>query len=79
MRIARLHSWGSAWFVWNLLLARVPHAASLATAGRRRGRPGRPRLLSLPGLAWLAFLPNAPYLVTDFMHIFPRPDLPWPY
>lgn len=78
-RIARLHSWGYAWFVWNLALAWVPYAASLATAILRRRWPGRPWLLIAPGLAWLAFLPNAPYLVTDFMHIRPRPELPWLY
>lgn len=79
LRIARLGSLGYVGFVWNLFLAWVPYVASLAAALLWRGWPGRPWLLVLPGLAWLAFLPNAPYLVTDFIHIRQRQGLPWLY
>lgn len=74
-RVWRLHSWDYRWFAWNLILAWVPYAASLWAARLRR--PGSPWLLIAPGLLWLAFLPNAPYLVTDFMHIRPRVGMPW--
>jgi uncharacterized membrane protein len=53
------------WFlIWNLVLAWVPvfFAAGFATVRRRVW------LLPL-GLGWLAFLPNAPYLVTDLVHL----------
>lgn len=52
--------------VWNLFLAWLPFAFALAAydLDRRRGR--LPGLLAL-GALWLAFLPNAPYLVTDYM------------
>jgi uncharacterized membrane protein len=77
LRVWRLHSWGYAWLTWNLILAWVPYLASL-WADRLRLRHGRqPWLLMLPGLLWLLFLPNAPYIVTDFMHLRTRPDLPW--
>lgn len=79
LRMMRLHNWDYRGFVWNLILAWVPYAASLWVARTRLGRPGRPWLLLLPGLIWLAFLPNAPYLVTDFIHIRPRPEMPWLY
>lgn len=56
---------------WNLLLAWVPWLLSLpvAVVGRR--------WLAL-GLVpvWLVFFPNAPYLVTDFIHLRPRPPAP---
>lgn len=50
--------------VWNLVLAWIPvfFAAGFAVV-RRRGW-----LIPL-GLGWLAFLPNAPYLVTDLVHL----------
>ena len=52
--------------VWNLFLAWLPFAFALVAydADRRGGR--LPAVLVAAAL-WLAFLPNAPYLVTDFM------------
>ena len=50
--------------VWNLILAWIPvfFAVWFATVGRR--------IWLVPlGLGWLAFLPNAPYLVTDLIHL----------
>jgi uncharacterized membrane protein len=52
--------------VWNLVLAWVPFALALLVYDRAR-RGLRNVALPLLGAAWLAFLPNAPYLVTDFM------------
>ncbi|MEO3758979.1 DUF1361 domain-containing protein [Mycobacterium sp. B14F4] len=50
--------------VWNLFLAWTPMFVAAAFAAVRR------RLWLLPlGLGWLAFLPNAPYLVTDLVHL----------
>jgi uncharacterized membrane protein len=52
--------------VWNLFLAWVPFVLALVAYDRdRRGAGGLGVLLAAVG--WLAFLPNAPYLVTDFM------------
>jgi uncharacterized membrane protein len=51
--------------LWNLVLAWVPFVIALAVYDRhRRGVP--PRRLALPALVWLLFLPNAPYLVTEY-------------
>ena len=51
-------------FVWNLALAVIPVAFASGFAVVRR----RAWLIPL-GLGWLAFLPNAPYLVTDVVHL----------
>jgi uncharacterized membrane protein len=53
---------------WNLALAWVPFVAALALDDVR----STPLSLQLPLLAlWLVFFPNAPYLVTDLIHIDP--------
>ena len=61
---------------WNLFLAWVPYGFSfLAVALHRISR--RTWLLQLPlGALWLLFFPNAPYLVTDFLHLGPQELIP---
>jgi uncharacterized membrane protein len=54
--------------VWNLILAWVPLVLALVVYDgyRRRGS----LLRVAPALVlWLLFLPNAPYIVTDFVHL----------
>jgi uncharacterized membrane protein len=60
---------------WNLFLAWIPVvAAATAYDAQRRGA----RFVHLlPVVAvWLLFLPNAPYLLTDFVHLGSRTDAP---
>ena len=54
--------------VWNLFLAWVPYVIAVAIRWRHAREA---RTLSLVPLfvLWLGFLPNAPYLVTDFVHL----------
>jgi len=56
--------------VWNLFLAWIPlvlAALIYRIATRRRDLT---RLIVVPGaLVWLLFFPNAPYIVTDFVHL----------
>ncbi len=56
---------------WNLFLAWIPYTLSLLL-------PKLPsRWLAVPLLAvWLVFLPNAPYIVTDLMHVHYRTGIP---
>jgi len=56
---------------FNLLLAWIPMLfAMLAANEERLGR----KLLYL--VVWLIFFPNAPYLITDLIHLKPRNDFP---
>ena len=67
----REHAFGEArygYLLWNLTLAWIPLLlAVLLVAAYSRRRPVA-ELLAL-GLAWLVFLPNAPYVLTDFIHL----------
>ena len=57
-----------AGLVWNLVLAWVPLVlASLLVFSYSRGRSKFE--LAAVGAAWLLFLPNAPYVLTDFVHL----------
>jgi uncharacterized membrane protein len=62
------HSSDLDFLLWNLALAWIPFVAALALDDVR----STPLSLQLPLLAiWFAFFPNAPYLVTDLIHIDP--------
>jgi uncharacterized membrane protein len=58
-----------AFMVWNLFLAWVPYLFALWADSIHVRHPGRWRRLLLPGALWLAFLPNALYMVTDLAHL----------
>lgn len=61
-----------SYLVWNLFLAWVPlGCAMLARRWERSG--GR---AAGAGCAWLLFFPNAPYLVTDLVHLRPHSPVP---
>lgn len=51
--------------LWNLFLAWLPLILALATTSLRRV----PLLGAAAGVGWLLFLPNAPYLLTDLLHL----------
>ncbi len=71
-----IHTGGDTFgfLAWNLTLAWVPWVlARVSTMAAERGWIA---LAWLVGIAWLAFLPNAPYLVTDFVHLHARPGAP---
>lgn len=55
--------------VKNLLLAWIPLLVALWAHHLHRGGRGRTALLILPGMLWLLFFPNAPYIVSDLVHL----------
>lgn len=53
---------------WNVFLAVLPLLFALGILHREAA--GRPLPLTLLlGLVWLVFYPNAPYIITDFIHL----------
>lgn len=66
------------YLIWNLFLAWIPFVlAILFYDGHRRGMGAAG--LTLLGCLWLLFFPNAPYIVTDFVHLSRDPDPSAPF
>ena len=65
--------------VWNLFLAWIPYFFSVFAAATYRLNPKSWWMLLLPGTLWLVFFPNAPYILTDLLHVGYRPPVPFWY
>ncbi|HYO79046.1 MAG TPA: DUF1361 domain-containing protein [Thermoanaerobaculia bacterium] len=75
LRLERSNSASYAFLIWNLFLAAIPFGAALVVDALDRLR----RFIALQWfglIVWLLFLPNAPYIVTDFIHLRQRPHIP---
>jgi uncharacterized membrane protein len=62
------------WLLWNLFLATVPLLWSSAFKSFMAHK--RSVLAGVSFCLWLLFLPNAPYILTDLIHLSPRPGIP---
>jgi uncharacterized membrane protein len=75
MIVLRLILTGSlryGFLLWNLFLAWIPYLLGLLILRITIRGTSRPRLRPgavLLGLLWLLFYPNAPYILTDFIHV----------
>ncbi|MBN2613772.1 MAG: DUF1361 domain-containing protein [Bacteroidales bacterium] len=61
--------------LWNLFLAMVPMFISYYLESKPVIQNYRIKFYALL-LIWLLFLPNAPYIITDFFHLYERPGIP---
>ena len=61
---------------WNLVLAWVPLVLAIAAFARARRR-GNDVVVAALLVLWLLFFPNAPYLLTDFIHLGEGPAPLW--
>jgi uncharacterized membrane protein len=66
-------------FFWNLFLAWVPVGAALVFYGLAARQSRSRTLLLVAGVVWFLFFPNAPYIVTDIVHLRQRPPVPYWY
>jgi uncharacterized membrane protein len=74
-RFARTGSLALGFMAWNLFLAAIPAVAAWFFA-RAMGKNST--LVERVGcfVVWLVFLPNAPYIITDFVHLTAQPGIP---
>ena len=63
-------------YPWNLFLAWLPFLLARRIYGLRADRSPRFGLLAVCALAWFFFFPNAPYIVTDLVHLKTRAPVP---
>ena len=78
VRFAESGSTNFVGLIWNLFLAWIPFGIAVAVYDRwRRRGPGA--LLLVLGALWLLFFPNAPYIVTDYVHLERTADAPYWY
>lgn len=69
--VANTRSITYLFLIWNLFLAWIPYWISMALEYLPKKWMDVPMLL-----AWLVFLPNAPYIVTDLLHVGYHPPVP---
>jgi uncharacterized membrane protein len=65
--ISKTHAYG--FLIWNLFLAWIPFGCAIWVTMLDRVWPATRWLLVIPTFMWLLFFPNAPYIVTDFIHL----------
>ena len=66
IRLKISHSFFLLFLVWNLFLAAIPFFISFYARSKKSHHRIGLLLMSCP---WLLFLPNAPYIITDFIHL----------
>lgn len=76
LRVLITHSLRYSYLIWNLFLAWIPYLISIGIsfiAGRIHNRRRVRLSIIILGFVWLLFYPNAPYILTDFIHIIKIP------
>jgi uncharacterized membrane protein len=64
-----LHMTSFLYLIWNLFLAGLPFVVSSLLVSYARQKKISRIVYILGGIVWLLLLPNAPYMITDLIHI----------
>ena len=78
-RLYLTQRWELGFLAWNLFLAWIPYGLSFFMLTRFQKYRKPPVWLILPAGVWLLFLPNCPYLITDFVHFRSTEGFYWWY
>jgi uncharacterized membrane protein len=69
LRVVIFGSHSFVWLFWNIFLAIIPFSISTILIWLDKKEKLNKTIFIIGGIVWLLFIPNAPYLVTDFIHI----------
>lgn len=69
IRVVVFESYSFVWLFWNMFLAVIPFVISTFLFWLENKNKLNNHLFIIGGIFWLLFIPNAPYIVTDFIHI----------
>jgi uncharacterized membrane protein len=72
LRIVLIGQFRQLYLVWNLFLAWMPLFFALTAVCLAHTRPQRRWWFLSAAAAWLLFFPNAPYILTDLVHLGPK-------
>ena len=78
-RLYLTQRWQLGFLSWNLFLAWIPYGLSFFVLSRVRKYQKPPLWLLAPAALWLLFLPNCPYMITDFVHFRSTSGFYWWY
>lgn len=79
LNIFRIIIWGKfsfTWILWNIFLAFVPFLISSLMLILTKEKKMNKVLFVIGIFLWMIFIPNAPYIVTDFIHIGTTRSIP---
>ncbi|MEI6659894.1 MAG: DUF1361 domain-containing protein [bacterium] len=69
LRVMFFHTFSALYILWNIFLALVPFCVSyLLLVRTQEGKLAKWQMIA-GGVIWLLLIPNAPYIVTDLIHI----------
>jgi len=67
IRVSKVESYFFLFLIWNLFLACIPYGITTILSFNKIHQ--NRFLFGIGFICWLAFLPNAPYILTDLQHI----------
>jgi uncharacterized membrane protein len=68
--------WELGFYIWNLVLAWIPLLLARRIYSLYAQRSPHYWLLAICAVLWFLFFPNAPYIVTDILHLRTRQPVP---
>lgn len=77
-RIKYANSFFYLFLIWNLFLAYIPFGISMIIKQNENIKKSRIKFWGL-FVVWITFLPNAPYIITDFVHLEQGIAMPYWY